>query len=111
MQLKHYQKESLEVLADYFKRVVEVGRCAEGFPLPMITDREAEPRSYTEVPGLVGLPYVCLRLPHRRRERPFSPATKPIPIANRELLQADRLAVVLLVGTRPMPFASKRLKP
>lgn len=94
MQLKHYQKESLEVLADYFKRAVEVGDARKAFHY-LITDREAEPRSYTEVPGLVGLPYVCLRLPTGGGKTLL--ACHSIPIANRELLQADRSVVLWLV--------------
>ena len=92
--LKHYQKESLDVLADYFRRVVEVGDARKAFHY-LITDREEEPRSYTEVPGLVGLPYVCLRLPTGGGKTLL--ACHSIPVANRELLQKENSVVLWLV--------------
>ena len=94
LSLKHYQKESLAVLGDYFNRVVEVGDARKAFHY-LITDREDEPRSYTEVPGLVGLPYVCLRLPTGGGKTLL--ACHSIPIANRELLRAERSVVLWLV--------------
>jgi type III restriction enzyme len=94
LQLKHYQRESLEVLADYFRRVVEHADSRKAFHY-LIADREDDPRSYTEVPGLVGLPYVCLRLPTGGGKTLL--ACYAVPVANKDLLQSDHSVVLWLV--------------
>jgi type III restriction enzyme len=66
MQLKAYQHRSLDTLAEYFRLVVEdertpttPGRVGAQTAFELLFSG----RPYFHVPGLDGMPYVCLRVP------------------------------------------------
>lgn len=94
LSLKNYQQASLDALSAYFQRVVKEGDAKKAFHYHLV-DRHEEPRHYTEVSGLAGLPYICLRLPTGGGKTLL--ACHSIPVANRDLLQTERSVVLWLV--------------
>jgi type III restriction enzyme len=86
--LKDYQTRTLERLSDYLKRSHKLGRVDTAFI-------EQTKRPYNEVPGLDGVPYVCLRLPTGGGKTVL--AAHSIGIVARDWMCADRCLCLWLV--------------
>src|ERR1043166_640469 len=90
--LKQYQQDSLDRLAGYFRLAVEHGAKAA-------FERATEgQRAFRDVPGLEGMPYVCLRVPTGGGKTLI--ATHAVGIAGRELLHTERVVCLWLVPTK-----------
>lgn len=94
LQLKNYQEKTLETLEAYFEKVAQTGDAKKAF-VDTVYERFDEVRNYSEVPGLTGLPYVCLRLPTGGGKTLL--ACHTIPISNKSLLQTPNSVVLWLV--------------
>lgn len=94
LQLKNYQEKTLETLEAYFEKVAEIGDAKKAF-VDTVYERYDEVRNYAEVPGLTGLPYVCLRLPTGGGKTLL--ACHTIPISNNTLLREPHSVVLWLV--------------
>jgi type III restriction enzyme len=71
IQLKEYQRRSLEALESYFRRVVHLGPPEDTAGRAFFAETG---RQYIPVTELPGLPYVCLRVPTgagRGKQRPY----------------------------------------
>lgn len=86
--LKEYQQQALDKLRSYFRLAAQFDSADTAF-------YHLTRRSYTSVRELPGLPYVCLRLPTGAGKTLV--ACHALPIAVRELLQAERSLVLWLV--------------
>jgi type III restriction enzyme len=80
LQLRNYQEQSLEALSEFLRRTSEWG-AKKAFVF------QTE-RPYRDVPGMDGLPYVCLRVPTGGGKTLM--ACHAISIAARELMHLDR---------------------
>jgi len=80
LQLRQYQEQSLEKLAEFLRRTSEWG-AKKSF----IYQTE---RPYRDVPGMVGLPYVCLRVPTGGGKTLM--ACHAVRITAREFMHLDR---------------------
>ncbi len=87
LELKEYQKRSLESLEAYLCRVVTMGADTAFYDLTK--------RPYRAVPKLPGLPYICLRIPTGGGKTLM--ACDAVGIAAKEFLQADRAVCLWLV--------------
>jgi type III restriction enzyme len=87
LELRRYQERSLDTLANYLKRSVEIG-VDNAF-------REATGRNHIFPPGLENRPYVCLRIPTGGGKTLM--ASHSIGIAAREFLQVERAVCLWLV--------------
>src|SRR5947207_53408 len=85
--LKDYQNRSLEKLGEYFRLTVQHD-AKRAFVL-------AAERPYQDVPGLTGMPYVCLRVPTGGGKTLMG--SHAVGIAARELLHAERVVCLWLV--------------
>lgn len=94
LQLKNYQEKTLETLEAYFEKVAEIGDAKKAF-VDTVYERYDEVRNYVEVPGLTGLPYVCLRLPTGGGKTLLACHTTPI--SNNSLLREPHSVVLWLV--------------
>jgi type III restriction enzyme len=81
LQLRLYQEQSLESLSEFLRRTSEWGSAKKAFI-------EQTERVYRDVPGMVGLPYVCLRVPTGGGKTVM--ACHAISIAAKELMHLDR---------------------
>jgi len=80
LQLRNYQEQSLEALSEFLRQTSEWGaRKAFVFQTE---------RPYRDVPGMAGLPYVCLRVPTGGGKTLM--ACHAISIAAREFMHLDR---------------------
>lgn len=86
---KHYQQQSLDKLAEYFRLAVKHD-AATAFVLATKGER-----TFRDVPGVVGMPYVCLRVPTGGGKTLM--ASHAVGIAARELLHAERVVCLWLV--------------
>lgn len=89
LELKNYQQRSLDELARFFQRSVQVG-ATHAFI-------EQTSRPYKSVRHFPNLPYVCLRVPTGGGKTLM--AAHAVGIAARELLQAERAVCLWLVPT------------
>jgi type III restriction enzyme len=90
LQLKRYQQQVLDRLADYFRSAVQSGDADMAF-------YQMTREKYQPVPDLPGLPYVCLRLPTGGGKTLV--ACHSVAIAAREYLRREYPLVLWLVPT------------
>ncbi len=90
LELRGYQRDSLDTLAKYLRLVVQSGN-------PSVAFYEITERAYKRVsaPRLEGMPYVCLRVP-TGGGKTFM-ACHALGIVTREYLRADRAVCLWLV--------------
>jgi len=86
LQLREYQERSLDALSQYLRQVSELGA-----DVPFVQKTK---RPYRDVPGMTGLPYVCLRVPTGGGKTLM--ACHALSIAAREYLQVDRTVCLWL---------------
>jgi type III restriction enzyme len=95
-QLKDYQKRSLQALRTYFRRANDLGDADMAYY--QVTGQTMGRRlPYNPVPGLEGLPYVCVRIP-TGGGKTFV-AAHAVGAATEDLLGADQSVVLWLVPT------------
>jgi len=87
LQLRDYQRRSLDALEGYLRRVVQLGANTAFY--------DVTNRPYRAVPQLPGLPYVCLRIPTGGGKTLM--ACHALGIATTEFLQAERAVCLWLV--------------
>src|ERR1051325_4952423 len=97
MQLKDYQQRSLDALAEYFRHVVEDERSpkAPGRAGAHMAFESFSGRPYFNVPGLEGMPYICLRVPTGGGKTVM--ASHAVGIAARDFLHAEYVVCLWLV--------------
>jgi len=93
LELKEYQKRSLDALESYFQLAVKHG-AKIGFHCQLELLQE-EDRPYRVVPQLPGLPYICLRIPTGGGKTLM--ACHALGIATTEFLQAEHAVCLWLV--------------
>jgi type III restriction enzyme len=87
LELKDYQKRSLEALEEYLRLAAETGA-----KMAFLNHTE---RPYRSVPQLPGLPYVCLRVPTGGGKTLL--ACHSLGVVAKEYLQAERVVCLWLV--------------
>jgi type III restriction enzyme len=92
--LKGYQESALEYLAEYFQRVSSEKDPDSAF-YALTKESFGKGIPYHPVPGLEGLPYICLRVPTGGGKTLM--ACHALHIAQRNLLHADSALVLWLV--------------
>jgi hypothetical protein len=67
-ELKEYQRAALETLSDYFRACTQRNDPDTAF-YALTRQRFGQGLPYRPVPGMAAaMPYVCVRVPHRRRQ-------------------------------------------
>ncbi|NBB75145.1 MAG: DEAD/DEAH box helicase family protein, partial [Bacteroidetes bacterium] len=95
-QLKDYQQRSLDALQQYFRLANDLNDADTAFY--KITGKTMGRRiPYNPVPGLEGLPYICVRIPTGGGKTYV--AAHAVGIATKDLLGADQSVVLWLVPT------------
>lgn len=104
-QLKEYQRNALDALKTYFQTTNLVR--AAGLRVPaqhafaeVTIDSFGHSRPYSPVPGLEGLPYVCLRMPTGAGKTYV--ACYAAKSAAQDLVQADHPLILWLVPSNPI---------
>jgi len=95
-QLKDYQKRSLEALRTYFRRANDLDDADMAY-YQVTGSTMGQRLPYNPVPGLEGLPYVCVRIP-TGGGKTFV-AAHAVGAATEDLLGADQSVVLWLVPT------------
>lgn len=101
LQLKSYQENSLSALREYFTRVLRLGALgeAEAARLAFLAlPAEERSREYRAVPGLEGMPYVCLRVPTGGGKTLL--ACEALALAATEYLHSERPFCLWLVPSK-----------
>jgi type III restriction enzyme len=94
MTLREYQQKALDILSEYYRSCVELSDANVAF-YQCCLHVFGKGIGYQPVPGLSGLPYVCIRIP-TGGGKTFV-ACHAVSVTTRELLQADRSLVLWLV--------------
>lgn len=99
---KLYQFQTIETLAEFFRRTRELGGPAAAFT-QLTSERTGVGLPYFNAPGFdpadaAGMPYVCLRLPTGGGKTLL--ACLAVPVAQRELLRQERSVVLWLVPSK-----------
>jgi len=105
MNLKNYQKKSLDWLGRYYERCRTLQEAGDRFPVATaFTSITAETYgsglSYSKVEQLPGIPYVCLRIPTGGGKTVLG--CEAVAVAQKELLRADHALVLWLVPSDPI---------
>jgi type III restriction enzyme len=95
-QFKDYQKRSLRALRTYFRRANDLGDADTAY-YQVTGETMGQRLPYNPVPGLEGLPYVCVRIP-TGGGKTFV-AAHAVGAATEDLLGADRSVALWLVPT------------
>ncbi len=98
MELKPFQHEALDTLRKYLERARVTGNPEQAF-IETLRERQPDknPPSYRVVPGLPGVPNICLRLPTGGGKTILAAHT--VAVAGRAYLEKDYPVVLWLVPT------------
>lgn len=95
-QLKDYQKRSLQALRTYFRRANDLGDADMAY-YQVTGSTMGQRLPYNPVPGLEGLPYVCVRIP-TGGGKTFV-AAHAVGVATEDLIGTDQSVALWLVPT------------